>query len=81
MKLVRHHEAVIAIFERTWEKAYVLTHQSLQEWIPLVLPGQALPCAELHTTTRSVRLREGFVVLTEQRVTFQNLEETGLPPQ
>ena len=31
MKLVRHYEAVIAIFERAWEKAYLLTCQGKQE--------------------------------------------------
>lgn len=75
MKLVRHHEAVVAIFERAWEKAYVLAHQSLQEWIPLALPGQAQLWAEIHATTRSVRLCEGSRVLTEQQVVFQNLGE------
>ncbi len=76
MKLVRHHEAVIAIFEHAWEKTYFLAHRSTQEWIPLALPGQAQPCAEIHSTTRSVRLCEGNLVQTEQRVIFQNLSET-----
>src|SRR5258708_23363889 len=74
MKLVRHYEAVIAIFERAWEKAYLLTCQSNQEWVPLYSPGQPLPCAEIHAITRVVRLCHGHLVQTEQAVLFQNLD-------
>lgn len=72
MKLVRHHSDVVVIFEHAWEKAYVQAHQSTREWIPLTLPGQAHPCAEIHATTRLVRLCNGYVVLTEQQVIFQS---------
>ena len=77
MKLVRHYEAVIAIFERAWEKAYVLTCQGKQEWIPLYSPGQPLPCAEIHARTRVVRLCHGQLVQTEQAVLFQHLDKQG----
>lgn len=74
MKLVRHYEAVVAIFERAWEKAYVLAHRGEQEWLPLYLPGQPLPCAEMHVGTRAVRLCPGHGVQTEQAVLFSNLD-------
>jgi len=72
MKLVRHYERVIAIFERDWEKVYLLAHQDKQEWVPLYLPGQSLPCAEIHARTREVRLCRGHLVQTEHTVLFQN---------
>lgn len=79
MKLVRHHEDVVALFERAWEKAYVLARQATHEWIPLVLPGQVNPCAEIHPITRLVRLCEGYALLMEQRVTFQDLDDSEGP--
>lgn len=74
MKLVRHYEAVIAIFERAWEKAYVLAHRGEQEWVPLYLPDQPLPCAEIHVGTRAVRLCPGNHIQTEQAVLFHILD-------
>lgn len=79
MKLVRHHNEVVPIFERAWEKTYLLAQQATHEWIPLVLPGQTTPCAEIDPCTRAVRLCEGYALLTEQRVTFQDLDEGEHP--
>lgn len=74
MKLVRHYDAVIAIFERAWEKTYLLARRGEQEWVPLYLPSQPLPCAEIHASTREVRLCHGHLVQTEQAVLFHNLD-------
>lgn len=80
MKLVRHHEQVIAIFERAWEKAYLLAHQGKEEWVPLYLSGQAQPqlCAEIHTITRTVRLHGEHLVPSELSVQFCEREGSGL---
>lgn len=76
MKLIRHHEEVVALIERAWEKAYLVDRQTPPQWLPLVIPGQALLCAEIHSCTRRVRLCEGYTLSTEQRVTFQGLDDT-----
>lgn len=72
MKLVRHREQVIAIFERAWEKAYLLARQGKEEWIPLYLSGQEHPqlCAEIHPITRAVRLHGEDLVPSELSVQF-----------
>lgn len=75
MKLVRHYEEVIAIFERAWEKSYLLARQGEQEWVSLYLLGQSVPCAEIHTKTRVVRLCHGHLVQTEHTVLFRNSEQ------
>lgn len=75
MKLVRHHEEVVALFERAWEKAYVLAHQGKQEWVPLYLPDQRQPCAEIHVTTRTVRLCGVYLLQTEQTVFFRDSDD------
>lgn len=66
MKLVRHTgEIVVAVIERNWEKAYLTSQQEKREWEPLLLVGDAVAFAEIHTTTHQVRLCEGRQ-LTEQ---------------
>ncbi len=66
MKLVRHTvQEVVAVVERNWEKAYLTSQQEKCEWEPLFLVGEAIPFAEIHTTTHQARLCEGRH-LTEQ---------------
>jgi hypothetical protein len=60
MKLVRHGTQVVAVIQQGWEKAYLLSsQQGKREWVPMFLVGEAQPFAEIHSTTRAVRLCEG----------------------
>jgi hypothetical protein len=70
MKLVRHGTQVVAIIELRWEKAYLLSQQDRQAWVPMFLEGEARPFTEIHSATRQVRLCEGCELAEEQRVVF-----------
>lgn len=82
MKLVRHREQVIAIFERAWEKAYLLARQGKEEWVPLYLTDQTQPqlCAEIHTITRAVRLHGEQLVPRELSVQFRERDPASQMP-
>ena len=54
------------------EKAYLLSQQGKQEWIPLFLVGEAQPFAEIDSVTRAVRLCEGRELANEQDVLFHD---------
>ena len=73
MKLVRHGTQVVAVIQQGWEKAYLLSQQDKQEWVPLFREGSARPFAEIHSTTRAVRLCEGRELADEQDVMFHDV--------
>ncbi len=73
MKLVRHSAQVVAIIERGWEKAYLLSQRGKQAWVPMFLVGEARPFAEIHSATRQVRLGEGRELAEEQSVVFHDV--------
>lgn len=73
MKLVRHGAQVVAVIQQGWEKAYLLSQQGKQEWVPVFLVGEAQPFAEIHSTTRAVRLCEGRELADEQGVLFHDI--------
>jgi hypothetical protein len=73
VKLVRHGTQVVAIIEQRWEKAYLLSQQGKQAWVPMFLEGEARPFAEIHSATRQVRLCEGRELAEEQRVVFHEV--------
>jgi hypothetical protein len=59
MQLVRHGSAIVAIFERRWERDYLSLARGSLEWVPLYPIGSDVPLAEIQTTTRRVRLCKG----------------------
>jgi hypothetical protein len=77
MKLVRHGETIVVIFERGHEKAYVMAQQGQRrEWIPLYgidEESSAEPVAEMHATSRIVRLYGPHMIQTELAVVFHPL--------
>lgn len=70
MKLIKHGDAVILLIEHAWEKVYLKAQQGVWEWVPLFLPRETTPFAEIHTVSRQVRLCAGQEVLDQQEVVF-----------
>jgi hypothetical protein len=73
MKLIRHGTQIVAIIQRAWEKAYLLSQRGKQEWIPVFLIDRAAPFAEIHSESRQVRLSAGSELISEQRVFFHDV--------
>ncbi|MBV9229536.1 MAG: hypothetical protein JOZ18_09510 [Chloroflexi bacterium] len=70
MKLVKHGDAAILLIEHTWEKVYLKAQQGVLEWVPLFLPGEATPFAQIHAISHHMRLCAGQQVLDQQKVVF-----------
>ncbi len=47
MKAVKRGDAVILLIEHTWENVPLKAHQGTVESVPLLLLGDATPCASL----------------------------------
>lgn len=72
MKLIKHGEALIALIEHNWEKAYLTSQQGKQEWVPLFTIGSTAPIAEIDPVTRQVRLCTGQTVADQQEVVLHD---------
>ncbi len=62
MKLAKKGRMVVVVSLVAWERAF-LSAMSAKGilWVPLFHPGEALPCAVIHTTTQKVWSAEGQV--------------------
>jgi hypothetical protein len=71
MKLIRHGDIIVALVERAWEKAYLASQRGKQEWVPLFAVEGMQPVAEVHSTTRQVRLCADQQIADQQSVVFR----------
>lgn len=73
MKLVKHGEAVMLLIEHAWEKLSLKAQQGTVEWVPLFLPRDATPFAEIHAVSRHVRLCAGRELFDQKEAVFHAL--------